>query len=186
MGLNPWGYHLTNILIHSTNTFLVFILVMRLLEYSNLWRDSKKALITGFVTAILFGIHPLHVESVAWVSERKDVLSAFFYLSTILVYIKYNSTTGSIKTAFYAASIILFSFALMSKPMAVSLPLVLLILDIYPIERLTRNPRSAKWVLIEKLPFLVLSFLTAWITLWAHNISGAIKTLENFPLFAFR
>lgn len=181
-GLNPWGYHLTNILIHSTNTFLVFILVIQLLEYNNLWRDSKKALITGFITAILFGIHPVHVESVAWVSERKDVLSAFFYLSAMLAYIKYTSTTGLKKAALYSASILLFFFALLSKPMAISLPLVLLILDIYPIGRLTRNPRSTKWVLIEKLPFFLLAFLASVATVWAHSAQGGLRALETYPL----
>lgn len=179
-GLNPWGYHLTNILIHSLNTFLVFMLAMRLIECNNLWKDKKKALVSAFTAALLFGIHPLHVESVAWVSERKDVLSAFFFLLTLLTYIKYVRANGSNRMYFYSLSLISFILALMSKPMVVTLPIVLLILDYYPFKRL--ELKNAKTMLLEKLPFFSLSFLTALATLWAHKTSGALPTLEIFPL----
>lgn len=179
-GLDPWGYHLTNILIHSLNTFLVFMLAMRLIECNNLWKDKKKAMISAFTAALLFGIHPLHVESIAWVSERKDVLSAFFFLLTLLTYIKYVQAKGSTKIYLYVLALISFTLALMSKPMVVTLPVVLLILDYYPFKRL--ELKNAKTMLLEKLPFFSLSFLTALATLWAHKTSGALPTLEIFPL----
>ena len=176
-GLNPSGFHLTNIIFHVINTVLVFILIIQLIGYGNPGEVNSKKLTVGITTAILFGIHPLHVESVAWISERKDVLSAFFFLSSILFYIKYASTKRRI---FYAASFISFIMALMSKPMAVSLPLVLLILDYYP---LRRYESRYKRLILEKIPFFAGSVLFSLITIWAHvSYGGGIKTLESFPL----
>jgi hypothetical protein len=192
-GLDPWGHHLTSIIFHTFNTLLVFILVVRLSEYrragetgisSDFAGPGKKALIAGIVTALLFGIHPVHVESVAWVSERKDVLSAFFFLLSVLAYLKYTSSRDSKRSIFYGACLILFIMALMSKPMAVTLPVVLLILDCYPLGRLTLGGglRGARWLVIEKVPFFVLSLLSSLITLWAQHTSGAITTLGVTPL----
>ncbi len=183
-GLSPWGYHFTNILLHAFNTCLVLIIVVELLGYSAPHKEKYRRgnIITGIFTALLFGIHPLHVESVAWVSERKDVLSAFFYLSSILVYINYTYSINSKKSILYIACILLFILALMSKPMAISLPIVLLILDFYPIQRLKMDFKfNVRSVLLEKLPFLALSTITAIITLWAHSIGGGLHTLEELP-----
>lgn len=177
-GLDPLGYHLSNILFHAANTFLVFILVIRLFECavnSSSFSLHSSALIAASVTALLFGIHPLHVESVAWISERKDVLCAFFFLLSILSYLRYNSSTSSKKRLFYAASLIFFILSLMSKPMAVSLPLVLIILDFYPLRRLTV---ISKATLIEKLPFFVIGVLAALLTIW----TSPKVLLENLPL----
>lgn len=182
-GLNPLGYHLTNIIIHSLNTFLVFMLVVQLIKYGNVWNDHKKALLSALTTSLLFGIHPVHVESVAWISERKDVLSAFFFLLTLLTYVKYVSSQGSKKSIFYVLSILSYLFALMSKPMAVSLPVVLLILDYCPLKRLTiAEIKNAKPIIGEKIPFFILSFLTTLITIWAHHSSKALPTLERYSL----
>jgi Flp pilus assembly protein TadD len=192
-GLDPWGHHLTSIIFHTCNTFLVFILVVLLSGYGKAWKTGisddfagpgKKALIAGIVTALLFGIHPVHVESVAWVSERKDVLSAFFFLLSVLAYLKYTSSRDSKRSIFYGACLILFAMALMSKPMAVTLPVVLLILDCYPLGRLTLGEglKGSRWLLIEKAPFFVLSLLSSLVTLWAQHTGGALKTLEVIPL----
>jgi tetratricopeptide (TPR) repeat protein len=144
-GLEPLGHHLTSVIFHAFNTFLVFILAVRLSGYGEPGKmeisngsagAGRKALVVAFVTALLFGIHPLHVESVAWVSERKDVLSAFFFLLSVLSYLRYTSSRGSRRSIFYGACLVLFIMALMSKPMAVTLPAVLLILDYYPLRRL--------------------------------------------------
>jgi tetratricopeptide (TPR) repeat protein len=192
-GLDPWGHHLTSIIFHSVNTLLVFILVVWLLGYARAGETGisndfagpgKKALIAGIVTALLFGIHPVHVESVAWVSERKDVLSAFFFLLSVLAYLRFTSSRDSKRSIFYGACLILFAMALMSKPMAVTLPVVLLILDCYPLGRLTLGGglKGARWLLIEKAPFFVLSLLSSLITLWAQRTGGALTTLEVTPL----
>lgn len=180
-GLNPKGYHLTNIVLHAVNTFLVFILAVRLLEHSNYNKDklNKKAIITGTVTALLFGLHPLRVESVVWVTERKDVLYSLFFLSSILAYLRYASADLK-KFNYYALCLILFILSLMSKPMAVTLPAVLLILDFYPLRRLTA--RNIKPALLEKLPFILLSMVLSVITLWGHHLAGAVQTLEQTPL----
>jgi tetratricopeptide (TPR) repeat protein len=172
---------------------LVFILVIRLLEYHRAGKTwipngfagpGKKALIAGIVTALLFGIHPVHVESVAWVSERKDVLSAFFFLLSVLAYLKYTSSRDSKRSISYGACLLLFTMALMSKPMAVTLPVVLLILDYYPLGRLSLEGglKGARWLLLEKVPFFVLSLLSSLITLWTQHADEALQILEVYPL----
>lgn len=187
-GQNPEGYHFTSIAIHSINSLLVFILTIRLINLANFQdagpakRSNRKAFVAGIVTSLLFGIHPLRAESVAWVSERKDVLSAFFFLSGILVYLKYASCKRPRKSLYYCSCLVLFVLALMSKPMAASLPIILLILDLYPLNRLTSDWCGRKWVLLEKVPFFALSVLSASITIWAHNSTGALKASGIYPL----
>lgn len=184
-GLNPLGYHLTNIVLHAIDTFLVFLLVHHLVDIGLGFQDLKTINATRFrthvalIVALLFGIHPIHVESVAWVSERKDVLYAAFFLLTILCYLKYVSG-GSKRRLFYGISLIFFILSLMSKPMAVSLPVVLLIFDYYPLKR--SEAESTKKILIEKLPFLLIGIVCSIITVWAQGAGGALMTLERFPL----
>lgn len=170
-GLNPFGYHLANIVFHSVNTFLVFLLTFNLAKTIG----NQKNLIVAAITALLFGIHPLHVESVAWVSERKDVLYAFFFLLAILAYLRYLSDSRK-KNTYYILSIILFTLALMSKPMAMTLPIVLLILDFYPLKRLSI------WGLIEKIPFFILSAISTAITIYVHHTRNLLVSLEQYPL----
>lgn len=173
-GLNPLGYHLTNIVIHALNTFLVFLLTINLMKTVT----HKKALSAAFITALLFGIHPVHVESVAWISERKDVLCALFFLLTILLYLRYASTeTRRRRQVYYAFCLILFALALMSKPMAVTIPVVLLIIDYYPLRRFSLNPKA---VLFEKTPFLILSLLSSMITIYAQQMGGALRPLDQY------
>lgn len=188
-GLNPFGYHLTNVILHAANTLLVFFLADRLVNFSfksSLEKESWEKLIPAVITALLFGIHPLRVESVAWVSERKDVLCALFFLSAALTYLRYVSSETKKKKAFYyICGVFLFILALLSKPMAVSLPVVLLILDIYPLKRLSvdKGMKIEKFVLVlmEKVPFFILSLTTSLITLHAAQEGGAL-TAETYPL----
>lgn len=167
-GLNPLGYHLTNILLHAVNAILVFILTVRLNRYCIL--NNNKTIIAGFVTAFFFGIHPLRVESVAWVVERKDVLSAFFFLLSLITYLKYVTSLSPKKLLFYFGSLLFFISALMSKSMAVSLPIVLLILDFFPLNRLTieEGLKNVKGVIIEKLPFFLAGAISSFITIKGH------------------
>lgn len=179
-GLEPAGYHLTNILLHTLNTVLVFFLVVQLVGYKGYGREAyKKGLIVGAVAAVLSGVHPLRVESVAWVSERKDVLCAFFYLLTLLAYLRYNRSGGLKRTISYGLCLILFALALLSKPMAVSLPIVLLVLDFSLLHR--RGDGAAKWVIIEKIPFFLLSIATSMMTIWANSAGGALRNLDTYP-----
>lgn len=179
-GLDPKGFHLTNIILHALNTILVFILTIRLTGNFE-GRAGKKAIIAGTVASLLFGIHPLRVESVAWVTERKDVLYAFFFLLSILAYTRYASTSSK-RLNYYGASFILFILALMSKPMAASLPFVLLILDFYPLRRLKIENRlkSIRWVLFEKLPFLLSALLLSILIILPHPSADKIFTKEIF------
>lgn len=178
-GLIPFGHHLTSILIHSLNTLLFFFLCITLFTiYSTNNPLNFNVLAAAFFSAIIFGIHPLRVESVAWISERKDVLFTCFYLLSLLAYIKYTSITGFARYCYYGVSFIFFCFSSMSKPMAISLPFVLLVLDFFPLERFTmqgKGKRTAvKRILIEKLPFFIGSILLALVTIWAQ-VSGSPK-----------
>ena len=196
-GLNPLGHHLTNNLIHALNAFLVVFLSIGLIEYdrkrettehlSEPFPGKREILIAGAATGLLFGIHPLHVESVAWISERKDVLSSLFFCLSILSYIRYaacmdnrGKAVSEFFNRYYLLTFMLFICALLSKPMVVTLPAVLLILDWFPFQRI-QSLGTFGAVLKEKLPFFVLSFAASVVTVLAQ--SEAIKPLEasSFP-----
>jgi protein O-mannosyl-transferase len=173
-GLDAGGHHLGNVLLHAANTFLVAVLLFVLV------RPRARFLIPTVVAALLFGLHPLHVESVAWVSERKDVLSAFFSLLSVIFYVRYagRAETAS-RAGFPAGSLAFFALALLSKPMAATLPLVLLLLDLFPLRRI---PGAATpLVVAEKVPFFALSAVSAGLTLLAQARGGAMGTLEAYP-----
>ena len=170
-GLNPMGHHWTSLQIHLINTLLLFFI----LQYMTgaIWKSA-------FV-ATLFALHPQHVESVAWVSERKDVLSAFFGMLTISAYIIYVKKRNLLR---YSMVFIFLSLGLMTKPMLVTLPFVLLLLDFWPLKRLklSLNQTPALLVLIkEKIPLLVPVVISSILTLIAQQ-NVALKTLEMFPL----
>lgn len=186
-GLNPGGYHFTNILIHSFNTSLIFAVAMNIIRFVNGSR-KEEALMAGVLTALFFGMHPLRVESVAWVSERKDVLGAFFFLVTILFYVRYVSCKDPRKKRFlYACSLISFLFAVMSKPSVVALPIVLLILDYYPFERIAAKAgvRRMGAIIAEKIPFFLLSMMLSWTTVYAQRSTDSTMSLFTYP-FIFR
>lgn len=181
---NAFGYHLTNIVLHFLNTFIVFILITELMKIRH--KDNRavdsRTIISASITSLLFGIHPLHVESAAWISERKDVLYSFFYLLAVLSYLKYNSTHSKKKrTAYYTLCLLLFVLSCLSKPMAVTFPVVLFILDLYPLRRSSGTWTDVKSLLIEKAPFFVLSFILSAIAIYSQKIGGAIVSLEQIP-----
>jgi tetratricopeptide (TPR) repeat protein len=204
-GLNPLGHHLTNITLHAVNTFLVVVLAMRLLAAfkeraalngSRSFLNDRAILIAAGTTGLLFGLHPLHVESVAWVAERKDLLCALFFLLSMMTYVRYSDDvsdkahraerTGSAPCAMrfafctnkhYLLSLGFFLLALLSKPMAITLPVVLLILDWHPFGRL-RSWSSMRDLIIEKAPFLALSLASSVVTILAQRADGAIQSME--------
>ena len=178
-GLDPFGYHLINLILHAANTFLVFALALKIIGLATGGEGKDRALAGAAMGALAFGLHPQHVESVAWVSELKDVLCGLFFLLSILAYWRY--TEGGRKALFYMLSIISFILALMSKPMAVSLPAALLIFDYYPLGRLGSFD-SVKKAVIEKLPFFTLAALGAVATVWAQSGDEAIASLAHSPL----
>jgi tetratricopeptide (TPR) repeat protein len=195
-GLNPLGHHLTNIILHAINTFLVVFLVIRLLEAWNertvrngppSFLNERAMFVAAGTTGLLFGLHPVHVESVAWVAERKDLLCGLFFLLSLILYTKYANDEGMNAGAprffnkRYLGALGLFVLALMSKPMAVSLPVVLLILDWYPFGRV-RSLNTAAFAIAEKLPFIALSALSSVVTIMAQRAGGALRLNEVIPL----
>lgn len=174
-GLNPLGYHLENNILHAVNTFLAGLLAARLVETTG--RGGSFAFIAALTTALLFGLHPMHVESVAWVSERKDILSGLFFILSLLAYLRYHENRSF---SAYALTFVLFILALMSKPMVVTLPAVLLIIDAYPLKRFSKE---GCWkVILEKIPFFSASLFIAIITVVAQEGSGALRSLDTDPM----
>ena len=156
-GLNAGGYHLTNLILHIMSTLLLFWLFNRIT--GSIWKSA-------FVAA-LFALHPLHVESVAWITERKDVLSAFFWMLTLCLYVYYTE-----KPVIKRYLLVLSSFvcALMSKPMVVTLPVIMILLDYWPLKRFeSKKGNLILWQLQEKTPFFLLSAVLVIITLLVHH-----------------
>ncbi|QTA92397.1 tetratricopeptide repeat protein [Desulfonema magnum] len=183
-GLNPGQHHLTNVIFHILNSLLLFFLFRRMT--GALWRS-------GFVAA-LFALHPLHVESVAWVAERKDVLSTFFCFLTLHCYVRYAEHPNR---KIYLMTIIFFILGLMSKPMLVTLPFVFLLLDYWPLGRFPRETQNAQGFpvkkrtqflflsrifVIEKLPFFALSAGSSIVTFLVQQGAGATACIEYCPL----
>jgi len=167
--LAPAGHHLTNLIFHIADTLLLFLVLSRM---------TKKTWASAFVAA-LFALHPLHVESVAWASERKDVLSTFFWMLTMLAYWRYaeRPTAGR-----YLLTLVLFLLGLLSKPMMVTLPCVLLLLDYWPLNRFFNKKIRIGRLIAEKIPFFILSAIISLITLNVQGKMGVVKNLSNYPL----
>jgi tetratricopeptide (TPR) repeat protein len=189
--LRPWGFHLTSLLLHCANALLLFLVLDAMTGM--VWRSA--------VVAALFAWHPLHVESVAWVAERKDVLSTLFWMLTLGAYVHYVRRPGTIRYLLVFCSL---GLGLMAKPMLVTLPCVLLLLDYWPLGRLrfgdaaATNGRPAskkarakswqegslRWLLIEKLPLFALAAASCAITWYVQQKGGAVQSLTKYPLEA--
>ena len=156
-GLNAGGYHLTNLILHILSTLLLFWLFCRMT--GAVWKSA-------FVAAV-FALHPLHVESVAWISERKDVLSAFFWMLTLCFYVYYTEKPVIRR---YLLVFFCFALALMSKPMVVTLPVIMMLLDYWPLKRFeSKKENVLLWQFKEKLPLFVLSIIFSVVTLIAQH-----------------
>lgn len=195
-GLDPRGHHLVSIIIHCLNTALLFVLVIAIISYRTSIKDAlgfvpidKKTLMAAGTAAILFGIHPQHVESVVWVAERKDVLCLLFVLLALLSYVVYNAVDATkIRVYLYLATLAFFILALLSKPMAVTLPVVLLMLDIYPLNRTAlagptqQHQVSYQRLVVEKIPFFMFTIISVIITILAQHQGGAVSSLEQIGM----
>jgi len=180
-GMNAGRHHLVNVLFHLLNSLFLFGVLRKMTGRT--WESG--------MVAALFAVHPLHVESVAWISERKDVLSAFFFLLSLWAYARYCERPGALR---YAAVLLAFALGLLAKPMLVTLPFVLLLLDHWPLGRLVhsrapsadpgppRTPIGLSRAFLEKIPLLLLSALSCAITLRAQ--AGTVATLDYLPLWA--
>lgn len=178
-GLKPAGHHLSNLLFHIANSVLLFVVLQRM----------TGATCRSGVVATLFALHPLHVESVAWIAERKDVLSTFFFLLTLFAYTNYAHKIEASPRSFrvwihYFCAVLFFACGLMSKPMLVSLPFVLLLVDFWPLQRLPygiKQTRGAaiKKLILEKLPFFALSAVSCGVTFFVQRSAGAVNSFET-------
>ncbi|MGZ4973740.1 MAG: tetratricopeptide repeat protein [Limisphaerales bacterium] len=175
-GWQLWGYdpasdHLFDLLLHALNSVVLFLLMRRLT--GTLWRSAA--------VAALFAFHPMRVESVTWIAERKDLLSALFFFVSIWVYADWVKHRRSWR---YALLIVLFALGLMSKPMVVTLPFVLLLIDYWPLNRTLNNSTAPPlWkLLVEKLPLFALSAAACAITVFAQQHAGSVVELEQWPL----
>jgi len=163
-GLDAWSYHLFNLFFHLINCWLVFRLAFLL---------SRQNLIIAFTTSVLFAVHPMHVESVAWVSERKDVLYSLFFLAGLITYTKYVDTNSRKQ---FALTIFFVVLSLLSKPAAVVFPLVLFCIDL-----LRKRPLTFK-LFVEKIPFLIPALVMGYLTYSAQSGLGATGGADIFPL----
>jgi len=189
-GVKPKGHHLTNLLFHIVNSLLLFLLLSRVT--GTLWRSA-------FVAA-LFALHPLHVESVAWIAERKDVMSTLFLMLTMLAYVRYVERPGLVR---YVLVLLSFALGLMAKPMLVTLPFVLLLMDYWPLRRFRfqesgddskpkrdESPNTGfqgfpiHRLALEKVPLLVVSAASSVVTFLAQQSGGSVVALVSFPLKA--
>jgi tetratricopeptide (TPR) repeat protein len=163
-GANAGGIHLVNLLFHIANTLLLFMVLKKMT--GALWQSA-------FVAA-LFALHPLHVESVAWIAERKDVLSTFFWILAMWAYLRYVKQPNIIR---YLLTLLIFALGLMAKPMLVTLPFVFLLLDYWPLER-----KISRRLLAEKIPFIVLSIASSVIAFLTQQSSRLVTSFAQFPL----
>ncbi len=191
---DPFGYHLTNVVLHLANTVIFFLIALRLFRTrarSEAQSRSRVMYMAAGMAAVLFSIHPLRVESVAWIAERRDVLSGFFYLLSVLWYVHFASVRADdAKTetknggrGFYVASLVCFALSLLAKASGVMLPLVFLVLDAYPLGRMT-SPKGFRLRLLlraiaEKLPFFALAVIVGIRAVYAQDEGGALYALAD-------
>ena len=170
-GADPGMHHLVNLFFHIANSLLLLFLLEKMT--GRFWRS--------FIVALLFAVHPLHVESVAWIAERKDVLSTFWIMLAMIAYLQFVKNGRFFS---YWLCFIFFLLGLMSKSMMVSFPCILLLLDFWPLKRLSAGSgRRAVFLIIkEKIPFVLLSAIFCGLTVWTQKNAGAMKSIEIYPL----
>jgi len=176
-GKNPAGHHMTNVCLHAADAILLFLLLLYMTGF--LGRSA--------MVAFLFALHPAHVESVAWLAERKDILCAFFWFAALLAYVWYVRRPSWKR---FAGVVCCFACALMSKSMAVTLPFTLLLLDFWPLRRITFAPETrALWfssflkLCVEKWPLFIMAVLSSVITFMAQRANGSVGSLQSLPLW---
>ncbi len=174
-GLDPFWHHFHNLLLHGCNVLLLFFLLCRMT--GSIWRSAA--------VAALFAVHPLHVESVVWVSERKDVLSTLFALLCLHAYARYVSGRS---LGWYLGALGCLALGLMAKPMLVTMPLLMLLLDFWPLGRFAPTPadgffRQNRTVLLDKLPFILLALGVSAISLFGQDTAGALAPLSEFGVW---
>ena len=190
--MNPFGYHLTSLLLHAVNAVLFYFVSLRILRLAvtgpTLLEKFRFKAAAGSA-ALIFSLHPLRVEAVAWASARNDVLSALFFLSTIIFYLRANAVPqgGRARRHWMIGAVILYALSLLSKAIGMTLPIVLLVLDIYPLRRLGGDPRkwfgpAARWVWWEKVPFLLLALAAGVVGLVTKQEAGTAIPFAHYGI----
>jgi protein O-mannosyl-transferase len=184
-GMNPFGYHLTSTLIHAANAALFYLVALRLLGNGKSLTGSALR-VAGVMAALFFALNPLRAESVAWATERRDVLSGFFFLFTVVMYLKAAEVEARRRRRLLAGSVICYALALLSKSIVMTLPLVLILLDIYPMGRLQwrwgvwRDVDARAVLLKEKLPYLALGLAGTITSYWAVASNNFLTPMEQY------
>jgi protein O-mannosyl-transferase len=181
-GMNPWGYHVGNLVLHATNATLVYLIARRLLaaalsEGSQDAHATRPIVTAGAFAALVWGVHPLRVESVAWITERRDVLCGLFFLLAILAYLKGVEQRASLRPVWGALSLAAFAAALLSKAAAMPLPAVLLLTDVYPLRRWSVGWRR---LAAEKVPYALLATAAAVVALIALPRGAGVTSYESY------
>jgi protein O-mannosyl-transferase len=176
-GMDPGGYHLTNMLLHWANSYLVFVLFTHLLARVSGATNPRIRWAAAF-GALVFAVHPLRVESVAWVTERRDVLSGFFYVLALIFYVRRGDSPAP--RASYLYCLLFFVLSMFSKAWGVTFVAVLLLIDVYPLRRFA----TGDWrrIIQEKVPFLVISIVFGFLASWAQTESGAMKSFADYGI----
>ena len=187
-GMNPFGYHLTSLVVFAANAPALYFVARRLLRSATSF-DEGTLTVSAVAATLFFALHPLRAESVAWATERRDVLSGLFFLLTVLLYLKAHDQVGAQRRWLLTGSVGLYVLALVSKASVMVLPAVLVVLDVYPLRRLGGRWRdwvgsAARAVWLEKIPFVVLGAAGAAVTYYAQNANSFITPLERYPLAA--
>ena len=188
-GMNPFGYHLTNLLLHAANAVVFYFVAARLLSLAVPSSREEPILLGAATAALLFALHPLRVESVAWVTERRDDLSGLFFLLAIQSYLKAaKAASGPGYKKWLIVTLALFALSLLSKAAGITLPAVLLVLDLYPLGRLGRPSSwfggASRKVWLEKIPFVLLAAAAGWAALLGQYSAAAARTFEQTGLSA--
>lgn len=179
-GVKPGPYHLVNAILHALNSVFLFVVIKQLT--GSTWRSAA--------VAALFAVHPAHVESVAWISERKDVLSTFFWIAATYFYIRYartknaevNDEASGPSLRFYALTAVAMALGILAKPMVVTLPFTLLLLDYWPLGRLEElSLKRVAALVAEKIPLFLISIASSVVTVIAQRSGGAVVSLEQIP-----
>jgi Flp pilus assembly protein TadD len=184
-GMNPFGYHLTSLLLHAVNAAVFFFVAARLLARARPDASAAGIRAGATVAALVFAIHPLRAESVVWITERRDVLSGLFYLLTVLTYLRAVDGEPERRRSWLALSVTTFTLAMLSKAIVLSLPFVLLVLDVYPLRRFPTRWQQVtvsrvRSVLLEKVPYVVVAGVGG---LLAMRVATEFKAVAEYPLW---
>lgn len=181
-GLDPAGYHLTNLLLHGLNAAVFFVLAVRLLDLAVAGAPARAVRLGAAAAALAFALHPLRVESVAWITERRDVVSGLFALLTVLAYLRARAPGETRPAMWRCLSLVAFYLAVMSKSIVVSIPVVLVLLDVYPLRRVAWGQwRAMRLAVSDKLPYVPIAGIGAGIAILAGRLNAIFAPLDHLP-----